>query len=157
MSWVKTEVMIVYTNIRIYRLGSIRRYVDDKYIAGVYNMLNIVIGLSYLCCHNVLYFLNNPSVIFLTQLHSISEYCRILDTPHHLWLYWNWLNTLPPSSSCEGGELGGASLQFRLCLRYLSIFFWYVKRNRLEFKIYIWKIRVNMQCVATNRPEYIYA
>jgi len=32
-----------------------------------------VIGLSH--------FLNNPSVIFLTQLHSISECCRILNTP----------------------------------------------------------------------------
>ena len=53
----------------------------------VYNIFNIVIGLSYLCCHNVLYFLNNPSVIFLTQLHSISEYCRILSTPHHRCLY----------------------------------------------------------------------
>jgi hypothetical protein len=42
-----------------------------------------------ICCHNVLYFLNNLSVIFLTQLHSISEYCRILSTPHHLRLYSN--------------------------------------------------------------------
>jgi hypothetical protein len=50
--------------------------------AQVYNIFNIVIGLSHLCCHNVLYFLNNPSVIFLTQLHSISEYCRILNTVH---------------------------------------------------------------------------
>jgi hypothetical protein len=33
------------------------------------------------CCHYKLYFLSNPSVIFLTQLHSISEYCRILNTP----------------------------------------------------------------------------
>ena len=42
-------------------------------------IFNTVIGLSHLCCHNVhvLYFLNNPSVIFLMQLHSISEY---LDT-----------------------------------------------------------------------------
>ena len=40
-----------------------------------------VIGLSHLCCHNVLYFLNNPSVIFLPQLHSTSEYCRISNTP----------------------------------------------------------------------------
>ena len=63
----------------------------------------------HLCSHNVLYFLNNPSVIFLTQLHSISEYCRILNTPRHLCLYWNWLKTLPSSSSREGGELGGAS------------------------------------------------
>jgi hypothetical protein len=50
-------------------------------LAKVYNIFNTVIGLSLLCCHNVLYFLNNPSVIFLTQLHSISEYCRILSTP----------------------------------------------------------------------------
>ena len=44
------------------------------------------------------FYLNNPSVIFLTQLVSISEYCRILNTPHHLPLYWNWLNTphVPP-------------------------------------------------------------
>jgi hypothetical protein len=46
--------------------------------AKVYNVFNTVIGLSHLCCHNVLYFLNNPSGIFLTQLHFISEYCRIL-------------------------------------------------------------------------------
>ena len=47
----------------------------------VYNFFNIVNGLSHLCCHNVPYFLNNPSVVFLTQLHSISEYCRILKHP----------------------------------------------------------------------------
>ena len=46
--------------------------------AKVYNIFNTVIVLSHLCCHNVLCFLNNPSVIFLTQLHSISAYCRIL-------------------------------------------------------------------------------
>ena len=55
-------------------------------VAKVYNIFNTVIGLSHLCCHSVMYFLNNPSVIFLTQLHSISEYCRILNTPHHLCL-----------------------------------------------------------------------
>jgi hypothetical protein len=46
----------------------------------------------------VVYFPSNPSVSFLTQLHSISEYCRIVNTPHHLHLYWNWLSTLrrPP-------------------------------------------------------------
>ena len=55
--------------------------------ANVYNMFNTVIGLQHLCCHNVLYFLNNSSVIFLTQLHSISEYCRIVNTLHHLCLY----------------------------------------------------------------------
>ena len=35
--------------------------------------------------------------------------CRILNTPYHLRLYWNWLNTLTSSSSREGGELGGVS------------------------------------------------
>jgi hypothetical protein len=49
--------------------------------------LTLLLDFSHLCCHNVLYFLNNPSVIFLTQLHSISEYCRILNTPPHLRLY----------------------------------------------------------------------
>ena len=77
--------------------------------AKVYDIFNTVIGLSHLCCYNILYFLNNPSEIFITQLHSISEYCRIVNTPHHLHLYWNWLNTLPSSSSREGEELGGAS------------------------------------------------
>ena len=77
--------------------------------AKVYVVFNTVIWISHLCFNNVLYFLNNPSVIFLTQLHSISEYCRILNTPYHLRLYWNWLDILPYSSSREGGELGGAS------------------------------------------------
>ena len=63
-----------------------------------------LIGLSHLCCHNVLYFLSNPSVIVLTQLHSISEYCRILNTPHHPRLYANRSHTLPSSSSREGGN-----------------------------------------------------
>jgi len=53
----------------------------------VYNIFNTVIELSHLCCHIVLYFLNNPLVVFLAQLHSISEYCRILNTPHRLRLY----------------------------------------------------------------------
>ena len=46
---------------------------------NVYRIVNTVIGLSHLHvrCHNVLYFLNNPSAIFLTQLHPILEYCRI--------------------------------------------------------------------------------
>jgi hypothetical protein len=55
--------------------------------AKVNNIFNTVIVLSLLYSHSVLYFLNNPSVIFLTQLNSISEYCRILDTHHHLRLY----------------------------------------------------------------------
>jgi hypothetical protein len=60
--------------------------------AKVYNIFKTVsvIGLSHLCCHSVLYFLNNPSVIFLTQLHS---HFRILNTPRHPHLYWNWLHT----------------------------------------------------------------
>jgi hypothetical protein len=41
--------------------------------AKVYSIFNTVIGLSHLCCHNVVYFLNNLSVIFLKQLHSIIE------------------------------------------------------------------------------------
>ena len=49
--------------------------------AKVYNFFLTLIGLSHLCCHNILYFLNNPSVI--------SEYCRILSTRHHLHLYSN--------------------------------------------------------------------
>jgi len=47
----------------------------------VYNLFNNIIGLSHLCCHNVLFFLNNPSVVFLTQLHSISEYFRDFKYP----------------------------------------------------------------------------
>ena len=34
--------------------------------AKLHNFFNTVIGLSHLCYHSVLYFLNNPSVIFLT-------------------------------------------------------------------------------------------
>ena len=51
-------------------------------LTKVYTLFNTVIGLSHLCCYNVLYFLSNPSVIFL--IHFISEYCRILKTPNHL-------------------------------------------------------------------------
>ena len=75
----------------------------------VYNIFNTVIGVSHLWCHDILYFLNSPSLIVFTQLHFISEYCRILNTPYHLRLYSNLLNTLPSSSSREGGELGLAS------------------------------------------------
>jgi hypothetical protein len=64
---------------------------------------------TYLCCHNVLYFRSNPSVIFLTQLHSISEYCRIINTPIIFAFIEIWLNTLPSSSSREGGESRGVS------------------------------------------------
>ena len=48
------------------------------------------------------------SVIFLTQLHSISEYCRILNTPHHPRLCSNWLSTFPSSFSREGVEWEGS-------------------------------------------------
>jgi len=50
---------------------------------NVYYIFNTVIGLSHLCCHNILYLLNNSSVICPTKLHSISEYYRILNIPHH--------------------------------------------------------------------------
>jgi hypothetical protein len=46
-----------------------------------YHLFNNIIGLSHSCCHNVLFFLSNPSVAFLTQLHSISEYCRDFKYP----------------------------------------------------------------------------
>ena len=75
----------------------------------VYTICNTIIGRSHVCCHNVLYFLINPSTMFFIELHFISEYCRILNTPHHLCIYSNLLSTLPSSSSREGGELGGAS------------------------------------------------
>ena len=48
----------------------------------VCSVFNTDIELSHLCCHEVLYFLNNPSVNFFTQLHSISEYCRFLNIFH---------------------------------------------------------------------------
>jgi len=82
---------------------------------GCITIFDTIIALSYLCCHNTLfcysalYSLNNPLLIFLAQLYSISEYCRISNTPHHHRLYSNWLNTLPSSSRREGGRIGGAS------------------------------------------------
>ena len=107
--------------------------------AKVFNIFNTIIGLSHLCCHNILYFLNNPSVIFLTQLHSISEYCRILNTSHHRCLYWNLLNKLPSSSSREGGELGGVSL--------------YLNPALLATKYCVERIKCN-QTLACNIPYY---
>ena len=105
-----------------YRLDRLKHWASKfrRAPTKVYNICNSVIGLSHLCCHSVLFFLNNPSVNYLTQLHSISEYCRILNTPYHLCLYWSWLNTLPSSSSREGGELAGASHK-RISLRPLFI------------------------------------
>ena len=68
-----------------------------------------IIGLSHLSCHSVLYFLSNPSLIFLAEMHTISEYCRILITSDHLHFHWNWLSTIPFSSCREDEEFGGAS------------------------------------------------
>ena len=53
----------------------------------VYNIVVTVIGLSYLCCHSLMYSLNNSLIIFLAQLRSISKYCRILNNPHRPRLY----------------------------------------------------------------------
>jgi len=76
--------------------------------AKVYHLLTLLLDYhTYAVIYIVLKFLNNPSVMFLTQLHSISEYCRILSTSHELCLYWNWLSTLKASSSPEGGRIGG--------------------------------------------------
>ena len=47
----------------------------------VNSIFNTVIGLSHLCCHSVLYFLNKLSVIFLTQLHHISELLQNVKHP----------------------------------------------------------------------------
>jgi hypothetical protein len=58
-------------------------------------------------------------------LHSISEYCIILNTPHHLCRYWNWLNTLPSSSILS---------VFLDCL-----YFWLPLRYSLTF-IYLWTL-----------------
>jgi hypothetical protein len=45
----------------------------------VYNILNTVIELSHLCCHNVLYFLNKYSLVFLT----VALHFRILQNVKH--------------------------------------------------------------------------
>ena len=50
----------------------------------VYNIFNTVIGLSHLCCHSVSVLSEQP---FSNFPYSISEYCRILNTPHLLCLY----------------------------------------------------------------------
>ena len=70
----------------------------------VYSFLNTVIGISHLCCHNVLYFLNNLSVIFLT----VALHFRILQNfkhPSSSSPLLKLISTLPSSSSHEGGEL----------------------------------------------------
>ena len=56
-------------------IGSIVWSLGPQHLAGLRQrcILVLTIGLSHLCSHNILYFLSNPSVIFLTQLHSISE------------------------------------------------------------------------------------
>ena len=43
--------------------------------ANVYNIFNTVNGLSHLCCHNVLYFLNNP---FSKFPYTVAPHFRIL-------------------------------------------------------------------------------
>jgi hypothetical protein len=53
----------------------------------VYNTVDTVIGLSYACCHSLMYSLNNSLIIFLAQLQSISKYCRILNNPHRPRVY----------------------------------------------------------------------
>ena len=67
--------------------------------AKVFNIFNTVIGLSHLCCHNVLYFLNNPSVIFLTQFQNMvefytpSSYLPLLKLIKHTSIFlqsWRW-------------------------------------------------------------------
>ena len=102
VSWYLFVLALVFSAGFTYRLDRLKPMTSTYRgpPAEVYNILNKVIG--HLCCHNVLYFLNNLSVIFLTQLHSISEYCRILNISHHLCRYSNWLSILPSSSSREG-------------------------------------------------------
>jgi len=56
----------------------------------VYNIFNTVIGLSHLCCHNVLYFLNNPSVVFLTTL-QLSEKADDISTLRN-WASWKFFS-----------------------------------------------------------------
>jgi hypothetical protein len=50
---------------------------------NVYNIFNTVIGLSHVCCHNVLYFLNNPSVISPTHCRPLIIFAFIeIDLTH---------------------------------------------------------------------------
>ena len=75
--------------------------------AKVYNIFNTVIGLSNLCCHNVLSkqpFSNFPYTVVL--------HFRILQNFKHPWSslpLLKLIKTLPSSSIREGGELGVAS------------------------------------------------
>jgi len=78
-------------------------------LVNVYNIVGAVIGLYYFCCRSALYSLNNPSVFFFAQLHSILEYYRILNTRHHPRLYSKWLNTLQSVYSHESGDWEGLS------------------------------------------------
>jgi hypothetical protein len=84
----KVKVRVVVSNATFNNISVISWWsaVPDLPLVKVYNIFNTVIVLSHLSCHNALYFLNNYSVVFLTQLHSISEYCSILNTPSHLCL-----------------------------------------------------------------------
>jgi len=74
----------------------------------MYHIFNTVIGLSHLC--TVLSkqpFSNFPYTVALhfRILHSFKQPSSSSSSSP----YWNWLNTLPSSSSREGVELGGTS------------------------------------------------
>ena len=75
----------------------------------VYNIFNTVIGLSHLCCHNVLYFLKQP---FSNFPYTVAVHFRILQNckyPSSSSPLLKLISTLPSSSSHEGGELEGTS------------------------------------------------
>jgi len=60
--------------------------------AKVYIFFNTVIGLSHLCCHNVLYFLNNPSRILQHFKHPSSS-LPLLKLIKHTSIFiqsWRW-------------------------------------------------------------------
>ena len=71
--------------------------------AKVYDIFNTVIGLSQLCCHNVLFFLNNPSVIFpfriVQNFKHLSSSLPLLKLIKHTYIF----------PSREGGESEWAS------------------------------------------------
>ena len=88
--WVSQSVSAGFT----YRLDRLKprasqfRWPPTK----VYNIFNTVIGLSHVCCHNVLYILNNPSVIFLAHFISALHF-RIVQNFKHTSIClqsWRW-------------------------------------------------------------------
>ena len=95
MWWVIFSVGFTYRLDRLKHRASRFRGAPAK----VLNIFNTVIGLSHLCCHNVLYFLNNPSVIFLTQFQNMvecytpSSYLPLLKLIKHTSIFfqsWRW-------------------------------------------------------------------